>query len=73
MITQIPAPEVTKAEGVLIMTVYEIFYDYDNEFCTDRNCREMFEGEWGELQEYIKTMRTCGCYNIRANAVSEEY
>ena len=48
------------------MSIYEIIYDYDDE----RNICETFEGDWGELQDYIKTMRKQGCYNISANCIS---
>lgn len=51
------------------MTRYEIIYDYDNEFGTERNCIETFDGDWYELQEYIKAMKDNGCYNISATAI----
>lgn len=49
--------------------MYEIIYDYEDE----RNIVEMFEGDWGELQKYIKTMRETGCYNIDATAIAQEW
>lgn len=56
------------------MTKYEIIYDYDNEFYTEYNCVETFEGDWDKLQEYIKTMKSNGCYNISATAIpSKDY
>lgn len=48
------------------MSVYEITYDYSNEYDTERNITETFEGTWTELQEYIKQMKRNGCFNIYA-------
>ena len=50
------------------MEVYEITYDYFSEdgYTDERNIRERFEGNWFELQEYIKIMKNNGCYNIYA-------
>lgn len=52
--------------------VYEITYDYDDEWSGGGTSSETFEGTWSELQDYIKQMRRNGCYNIDANAVYEE-
>ena len=54
-------------------SLYSIVYDYDNEYETERNCREEFEGTWSELQDYIKQMREQGCYNIDANEIDDGY
>lgn len=48
-------------------SLYNIFYDYEDEYgYTYRDNMEEFEGDWHELQEYIKSMRRNGCYNIDA-------
>lgn len=47
--------------------MYELIYDYEDE----RNIHEIFEGDWTELQAYIKRMRETGCYNIDATAIEE--
>lgn len=47
--------------------MYEITYDYEDE----RSIREPFEGDWFELQSYIKEMRKSGCYNIDAASLEE--
>ena len=47
--------------------VYEITYDYDSEYDTERNITDRFEGTWSELQEEIKRMKRNGCYNIDAS------
>lgn len=44
------------------MPKYEITYDYEDE----HNITETFEGDWTELQEYIKKLRETGCYHIDA-------
>lgn len=49
--------------------MFEIIYDYSNEYSDEKNIRETFEGEWSELQEYIKKMKADGCYNISATYV----
>ena len=50
--------------------MYEITYDYTDEGgCESRNITERFDGTWTELQEYIRTMRRTGCYNIAASAI----
>lgn len=47
--------------------LYDIFYDYeDEEGYVSRNNKEEFQGDWLELQKYIKSMRRNGCYNIDA-------
>lgn len=47
--------------------LYDIFYDYeDEEGYVWRDNKEEFEGDWHELQNYIKSMRRYGCYNIDA-------
>ncbi|MBO6270974.1 MAG: hypothetical protein J6N19_17735 [Clostridium sp.] len=51
--------------------MYEIIYDYDNEYDTERNIMETFTGDWFELQDYIKQMKANGCYNISASAVGD--
>lgn len=49
---------------------YEITYDFtDDSGYECRDCSELFEGDWFELQEYIKMMRRNGCYNIDATAL----
>lgn len=54
------------------MSLYEIIYDYDSEYDSERNCTEMFEGTWTELHEEIKNMRRNECYNITASALYDE-
>ena len=52
--------------------MYQIIYDYcSDEGYTETNIVEDFKGAWSELQEYIKTMRKNGCYNIVAAAITE--
>lgn len=58
---------------------YEIIYDWDNwdpeypdAYSEEKNIREEFTGTWTELQEYIKTMKKQGCYNIDATCISGE-
>ena len=51
------------------MGKYEIIYDYDNGvlgegYFEEKNLREEFTGSWDELQDYIKSMKQNGCYNI---------
>ncbi len=45
--------------------MYKIIYDrcdpYGNE---ERNISEWFNGNWFELQDHIRVMKTNGCYNI---------
>ena len=47
--------------------MYELIYDYEDE----HNIHETLEGDWMELQDYIKRMRENGCYNIDATAIEE--
>lgn len=52
---------------------YEIVYDYTSEEdSVAENCVEIFEGNWLELQDYIKKMKEQGCYNIDANLICED-
>ena len=51
---------------------YEVIYDYDDGVSESRNIREEFEGDWTELQDFIKELRESGCYNIDANAIDED-
>ena len=51
---------------------YEVMYDYDNGCDESRNIREEFDGNWTELQNFIKELRESGCYNIDAAAVDGE-
>lgn len=58
------------------MQKYEIIYDYDNSaldydggYFEEKNIREEFTGSWDELQDYIKSMKKNGCYNIDAVAL----
>lgn len=44
------------------MPRYEIIYDYEDE----HNITEIFEGDWTELQDYIKQLRATRCYHINA-------
>lgn len=56
------------------MGMYEIYYDYDNGYTEERNCREIFKGSWDELQDTIKAMRQDeSISNISAVAICEEY
>lgn len=49
---------------------FVIYYDYTDDYGYECcNCQDVFYGDWFELQEYIKTMRRNGCYNIDAVAV----
>ena len=55
-----------KNEG-LKEELYDIFYDYEDDGgYVSRDNKEEFEGDWHELQQYIKSMRRNGCYNIDA-------
>lgn len=45
--------------------MYKITYDYEDE----HNIQEIFEGDWHELQNYIRGMRQDGCYNIDASFI----
>ena len=52
--------------------MYEIIYDYcDEDGYEQHNLTETFEGDWLELQAYIKEMRHEGCYNIDANCIDD--
>lgn len=51
------------------MARYEIVYDYSSEYSDERDIREEFEGDWTELQSYIKRMKQNGCYNIYAACI----
>lgn len=51
------------------MTVYEIIYDFSNDYTDIHNISERFEGSWVELREYIEQMKQDGCYNISATAL----
>ena len=53
--------------------VYEITYDYDDEWSGCGTSSETFEGSWSELQDYIKQLRASGCYNIDAACVDDCY
>ena len=53
--------------------VYEITYDYDDEWSGGGTSSETFEGSWSELQDYIKQLRASGCYNIDAACVDDCY
>ena len=54
------------------MDTYEIMYDYTDDCGNENlNCCETFDGDWTELQAYIKTMKKNGCYNITAAIVRE--
>ena len=46
--------------------MFEIIYDYDDGWTETRNISETFTGTWDELQDYLKSMRRRGCYNISA-------
>lgn len=51
---------------------YKILYDFDDsDGYINRNCVDEFEGDWFELQDHIKQMRSNGCYNIDATAVDQ--
>lgn len=50
---------------------YEIVYDYCNDYSDEHNIREIFEGTWSELQDYIKEMKSNGCYSIEATYIGE--
>ena len=57
------------------MSTYEIIYDYCSEdgMFEERNCIEIFSGDWPELQEHLNAMRKSGtCYNIDAACISDE-
>lgn len=49
--------------------MYELIYDVDEE---TRNIREAYEGNWHDLQIYIKCLREGGCYNIEATCIDAE-
>lgn len=53
--------------------VYEITYDYDDEWSGGGTSSETFEGSWQDLQDYIKQLRASGCYNIDATCVDGCY
>lgn len=53
--------------------VYEITYDYDDEWSGGGTSSETFEGSWQDLQDYIKQLRASGCYNIDAACVDDCY
>lgn len=48
--------------------VYEIIYDADEE---NRNIKEIYEGNWHDLQIYLKCLRIGGCYNIEATLIDD--
>lgn len=52
--------------------MYEIIYDYADDYDEARNIRETFEGSWTELQAHLKRMRANGCYNITATALNQD-
>lgn len=47
------------------MGKYEIIYDYEDE----KDIVEDFDGDWTELQAYIKQMRQQRCFNISATSL----
>lgn len=49
--------------------MYIIIYDVDEE---TRNIRETYEGNWHDLQIYLKCLRAGGCYNIDVEYYGEE-
>lgn len=44
--------------------MYEIIYDFCSEYSDEHNLYETFVGSFDELQDYLKTMKRNGCYNI---------
>lgn len=52
--------------------MYEIIYDYADDYAETRNICETFEGSWTELQAHIKQMRADGCYNITATSLQQD-
>ena len=55
--------------------MYELIYDFSDDYVDEYNICEVFYGTWTELQECIKQMRQNGCYNISATYIegSEDY
>ena len=54
------------------MPVYEIIYDYSNEFEDWYNCVEEFEGTWEQLMEYKRKIIENGCYHISIGCIADE-
>lgn len=50
--------------------LYEIMYDYDDEWTSECNLITTYEGTWDGLQEYIEQLRENGCSNITAACTS---
>lgn len=47
---------------------YEIRYDYcSDEGYEEKDIIEEFEGEYQDLQDYLKEMREQGCYHIQVS------
>ena len=49
--------------------MYELIYDYCDDYSDEHNIYEVFEGSWTELQDYIKQMKANGCYAISATYI----
>lgn len=52
--------------------MYELIYDYSDDYTDERNIHETFEGTWTELQDCIEEMRANGCYNISATSLEQD-
>ena len=54
--------------------MYELIYDYCDDYSDEHNIYEVFDGSWTELQDYIKQMKANGCYAISATYIgNDEY
>lgn len=50
--------------------LFEIVYDYSDEYTTETNIHEKIYCEsWGELSVVMRQMRKDGCYNIAAMCI----
>lgn len=51
---------------------YEIIWDEEDEYGTRHTYGDTFIGNWVDLQEKIKNLKRCGCYNIDATYTGRE-
>lgn len=49
--------------------MYEIIYDVDEEV---RNIREVFHGDWFDVQDKVQDLKNHDCYNIAVNYIGGE-
>ncbi len=64
-----PKRKRTKKRGEAVL--YEIIYDYDDGEFVQPNIVEEFEGDWFELQQYIRELRHQGCFHIDATCIDD--